>query len=47
MEDEEPPGEAEEGIPLLDGWMLGALFFPAALAEILRVPPANDAEPEA
>jgi len=42
MEDEASPGTEEEGVPLMEGWMLGALFFPAALAEIVRVPPAND-----
>jgi hypothetical protein len=43
MEDEaDLPGLEEEGIPLIEGWMLGALMFPAAMAEIIRVPPAND-----
>ena len=39
------PG-AEEGIPLLEGWMLGLLLYPCALEEIRRVPPANDLMPE-
>jgi hypothetical protein len=41
-----PPDEdgAGEGIPLIEGWMLGRLLFPLALAEVERVPPANDDE---
>lgn len=27
---------------LLEGWMLGVMLFPLAMAEIVRVPPAND-----
>jgi hypothetical protein len=37
-----PPGEADEGIPLIEGWMLGRLLFPLAMEELHRVPPAND-----
>ena len=41
-----PPGDdaAEEGIPLIEGWMLGRLLFPLAMEELQRVPPANDDE---
>ena len=35
--------EAGEGIPLIEGWMLGLLLFPFAMEEVVRVPPANDA----
>jgi hypothetical protein len=43
-EPDAPPGEgeAEEGIPLIEGWMLGRLLFPMAMEELRRVPPAND-----
>jgi hypothetical protein len=39
-----PPGDdaPEEGIPLIEGWMLGRLLFPLAMEELQRVPPAND-----
>jgi hypothetical protein len=39
-----PPGDdaAEDGIPLIEGWMLGRLLFPLAMEELQRVPPAND-----
>ncbi len=41
--DTPPDGDdAEEGIPLLEGWMFGRLLFPLAMHEIQRVPPAND-----
>ncbi len=39
-----PPDDDAEGIPLIEGWMLGRLFFPLAMDEIHRVPPANDDE---
>ena len=39
--DTTPPDEGD-GIPLIEGWMLGKLFFPLAMDEIRRVPPAND-----
>ena len=38
-----PPEAADDGIPLIEGWMLGQLLFPFAMEEIVRVPPANDA----
>ena len=37
-----PPDDAD-GIPLIEGWMLGQFLFPFAMEEIVRVPPANDA----
>jgi hypothetical protein len=44
MEEEQaPPAGAAEGVPLIEGWMLGLLLFPFAMEEIVRVPPANDA----
>ncbi|MBV1796757.1 hypothetical protein [Siccirubricoccus sp. G192] len=36
------PEGAEEGVLLIEGWMLGQLLFPFAMEEIVRVPPAND-----
>jgi hypothetical protein len=36
--------ETDTEFQLLEGWMLGVLLFPLAMAEIVRVPPANDAE---
>jgi hypothetical protein len=36
--------DTDEGFQLLEGWMLGALLFPLAMAEVVRVPPANDPE---
>jgi hypothetical protein len=36
------PAEPEEGIILLEGWMIGVLYFPLAMQEVERVPPAND-----
>ena len=39
-----PPDDDVEGIPLIEGWMLGRLLFPLAMDEIQRVPPANDDE---
>ena len=42
-QDTTPPDEGE-GIPLIEGWMLGKMFFPLAMDEIQRVPPANDDE---
>lgn len=34
--------DTEEGFQLLEGWMLGVLLFPLAMAEVARVPAAND-----
>lgn len=28
---------------LVEGWMLGAAMYEAAMSEVMRVPPANDA----
>ena len=39
-----PPDDNADGIPLIEGWMLGKLFFPLAMDEIQRVPAANDDE---
>ncbi|MDB5373828.1 MAG: hypothetical protein JWP04_2470 [Belnapia sp.] len=38
MTDEEAGGEFQ----LLEGWMFGAMMFPVAMAEVVRLPPAND-----
>jgi hypothetical protein len=38
----EPGQDGEEGFPLIDARLLGWLLFPYAVAEIQRVPPAND-----
>lgn len=48
MEDENDQGgtEEEEGLLLLEGWMFGLLQFNAAAAEVIRVPPANDNDPD-
>ena len=43
MDEETPP--QDDGIPLIEGWMLGVLFFEDAMAEIARLPPANDEAP--
>ena len=43
-EGQAPPEAATDGIPLIEGWMLGRYLFPFAMEEIVRVPPANDAE---
>ncbi len=48
--EEEPegePGGGAEGVPLIEGWMIGALLFEEAMAVILRTPPANDQAPPA
>jgi hypothetical protein len=48
--EEEPegePGGGAEGVPLIEGWMIGALLFEKAMAVILRTPPANDQAPPA
>lgn len=42
--DDAPPEDDPEGIPLIEGWMLGRLLFPLAMSEVQRVPPANDDE---
>ncbi|MCB4822007.1 hypothetical protein [Roseicella aerolata] len=39
-----PETEEEEGIMLLEGWMFGALMYPAAVERIRQFPPANDDE---
>ncbi|HYZ32763.1 MAG TPA: hypothetical protein VE684_10855 [Crenalkalicoccus sp.] len=44
MEGEQISEGSEEGVPLLEGWMFGALLYPHAMAEVVRVPPANDRE---
>jgi len=36
------PAEPEEGFILLEGWMIGVLYFPLAMEQVARVPPAND-----
>jgi hypothetical protein len=36
---------AEGGIPLIEGWMLGVLFFPLAMEAVAEYPPANDTTP--
>lgn len=42
MDEPNTPGDDADGIPLIEGWMLGRLFFPVAMDEIQRVPAAND-----
>ncbi|MDO9709216.1 hypothetical protein [Paracraurococcus lichenis] len=37
--------ETEEGFVLLEGWMFGALMYPAAVERIEQFPPANDDDP--
>lgn len=32
---------------LIEGWMLGAAMYEAAMSEAVRVPPANDPAPPA
>jgi len=44
-DDENGDEEEAEGFLLIDARLLGALLFPFAMAEIGRVPPANDPEP--
>lgn len=44
-EDEDSMDEGVEGIVLIEGMLLGRLLFPYAMAEVERVPPANDPEP--
>lgn len=46
MNEEEDGMEEDEGIPLIEGMLLGRLLFPFAMAEAERVPPANDLEPQ-
>lgn len=41
-EDETARDDADQGVPLLPAEALGRLLYPYAVAEILRVPPAND-----
>lgn len=39
-----PEGGQDEGFVLLEGWMFGALMYPAAVERIRQFPPANDDE---
>ena len=43
-EENAPPDGDPEGVPLIEGWMLGRLFHPLAMREVERVPPSNDDE---
>ena len=43
-DDEDGDEEEAEGFLLIDARLLGSLLFPFAMAEIGRVPPANDTE---
>lgn len=43
---EPPPSDDAEGVPLIEGWMLGRLLFPLAMHEVERVPPSNDDDAE-
>ncbi len=47
MAGDDENGDEEEagGFLLIDARLLGALLFPFAMAEIGRVPPANDPDP--
>jgi hypothetical protein len=44
-DDDDNDEEEAEGFLLIDPRLLGGLLFPFAMAEVARVPPANDAEP--
>jgi hypothetical protein len=44
-DDENGDEEEARGFLLIDARLLGALLFPFAMAEIGRVPPANDPDP--
>lgn len=35
---------SEDGFILIEAWMIAAAFFPLAMEEVARVPPANDNE---
>ncbi len=37
--DTPPP---DQGVPLIEGWVLGRVLYPFAMQEVARVPPAND-----
>jgi hypothetical protein len=41
-QDAPPHDDDADGIPLIEGWMLGRLLFPLAMEEVRRSPPAND-----
>lgn len=45
MAEHEQDGQDAEAFLLIEGQLLGFLLFPYAMAEIARVPPANDTEP--
>jgi hypothetical protein len=34
----------DDGFLLIEGWMIGQAWFPLAMMEVARVPPANDRE---
>ncbi|WP_165943466.1 hypothetical protein [Roseicella aquatilis] len=47
MDDDDPgdaPDTTEDGFVLLEGWMFGAMMYPAAADRIREYPPANDNE---
>jgi hypothetical protein len=45
--EDEQDGEDAEAFLLIEGRLLGFLLFPHAMAEVERLPPANDTEPGA
>ena len=46
MEEQQPTADtAADGIPLIEGWMLGHLFYPLAMEVVAEYPPANDTAP--
>jgi hypothetical protein len=45
--EDEQDGEDTEVFVLIEGRLLGFLLFPYAMAEMERVPPANDTDPGA
>jgi hypothetical protein len=40
----EPPAEEDDGFILWEGWMFGAVMYPAAVERIRQFPPINDNE---
>ena len=39
------PRRLQDCIPLIEGWMLGHLFYPLAMEAVAEYPPANDTAP--
>ncbi|GGG45899.1 hypothetical protein GCM10010964_36600 [Caldovatus sediminis] len=47
MAEDEQEGRDAEAFLLIEGRLLGLVLFPYAMAEVERVPPANDTAPGA